>query len=323
MKKILISTSTFSEYDKSPVEKLVKVGLRIEFNPYKRKLNLNETISLYKDKIGVIAGTELITKEVLENAKNLKIISRCGTGMDNIDHDTAKQLKIKILNTPDGPTLAVAELTVGLIFSLLRKIPEMDHEMRNNIWKKRMGNLLTKKTVGIIGYGKIGQKVGELLIRLGCSVLFFDTQISQCQHGGKFLSFIDVLKQSDIICLHVSGSFKDKPLIGDNEIEKIKKGAWLINCSRGGVVDEKVLYQALKTNHINGAAIDVFEQEPPPKNHPLFALPNILITPHNAALSLECRKRMAIEVCETVSFYLKDKEKLNIQNIINRKELGI
>jgi D-3-phosphoglycerate dehydrogenase len=298
MKKILISTSTFGVYDHQPVERLREAGYEVDLNPYKRKLTDEECLACYRDKIGVIAGTEVISRDLLRQADHLKIISRCGTGMDNVDIQAAKDQGIQVVNTPDGPTLAVAELTLGLVLCLLRRVHEMDRELRKGTWQKKMGNLLADKSVGIIGYGKIGQNVGELLGKIGCRIFFYDLKIRECNHGYKFLPFEEILKQSEIICLHVSGNFAGKPLVGKKEIGAMKPGAWLINCSRGGVVDEAALHHALRSNHLAGAAIDVFESEP--YNGRLKELSNVILTPHIGSYAKEARIAMEMQAVENL-----------------------
>ena len=298
MKKILISTSTFGEYDNRPVAKLIGARFEVEMNPYNRKLKYDESLLHYRDKVGVIAGTEVISRDLLHNANSLKVISRCGSGIDNVDINAANQLGIKVFNTPHGPTLAVAELTVGLIPGLLRRVVEMDRDLRNGIWKKRMGNLLHEKKIGIIGYGRIGQKVGELLLKLGCSVSFCDPAVQSCPRGCKCLSLQDILTQSDIVCLHVSGNFVGDPLIRRKEIESMKIGSWLVNCSRGGVVDETALYEALRSNRLSGAAVDVFEEEP--YDGKLKELPNIVLSPHIGSYAKEARVAMEMQAVENL-----------------------
>ncbi|MFZ5993897.1 MAG: phosphoglycerate dehydrogenase [Thermodesulfobacteriota bacterium] len=288
--KIFISTTTFAEFDDAPLSRLKRAGFQVESNPYGRKLNAKECLLHYKDITAVIAGTERITRNLLEYASGLKVISRCGTGIDNVDLEAASELGIRVFNTPDGPTLAVAELTVGLILGLLRRISEMDRNLREGLWEKKMGHLLSEKAVGIIGYGKIGRKVAELLRRLDCEVSFNDINVNGAPDGCRFLPLEDILRQSDVVCLHVSGNFDGNPLIGENEIGIMKKGSWIVNCSRGGVIDEAALYNALSSKYLSGAALDVFEEEP--YRGRLKDLPNVILTPHIGSYAQEARIRM-------------------------------
>ena len=241
--KVLISTSTFSEYNKEPFEMLNKSGLSVVLNPFKRKLKESEIKDLIKDVDLLIAGTETLSRGVLESARILKVVSRCGGGLDNVDLNAAKELGIKVFNTPDAPVAAVAELTIGLIMNLLRKVSLMNTDMRNGKWEKLMGNLLHKKRVGIKGFGRIGKNVAVLLLPFGCEIAYADPFVEDGQLGLRRLCLEELLAWADIITLHVS---THETLIGEKEFRLMKKGAWLVNASRGGVVDETILYKYLE-----------------------------------------------------------------------------
>src|SRR3989338_8013891 len=255
MEKIVITTTSFGEYDNSCLEKCRSQGLEIILNPYRRKVDQDELIGLAGEAGGLIAGTESITKDVLLRLCKLRVISRCGSGMDNVDIEAAKSLKIKLYNTPDAPTPAVAKLTLGLMICLLRKINEMDLSLKRGKWEKRMGNMLKDKKVGIIGFGRIGKKVAELLKPLGCETAYSDPFVKEGLSGLKNKPKESLLPWADIITLHAS---TDELILGGEEIRLMKKGAWLVNVSRGGAIDEASLYQALQEGRISGAALDVF-----------------------------------------------------------------
>ena len=307
MKKIAITTTTFGKYDERPLKLLEEYGLEVVLNPYGRTLKKDEVIEFCKGAIGVIAGTEILDIDTLEcltktysqssvlRPQTLKVISRCGSGLANVDVDTAKRLGIKVFNTPDAPIVAVAELTVGLILNLLRKVCWMDRNLRNEQWEKMMGNLLNKKKVGIKGLGRIGKKVAELLRPFGCEIAYADPYVSDGLLGMKRLSFDDLLGWADIITIHVS--VKDR-LVGEKEFQLMKKGAWLVNTSRGGVVDEKVLYEHLKNGYLAGAALDVFEEEP--YAGPIKELDNVIVTPHIGSYAKEARVEMEIQTVENL-----------------------
>lgn len=297
---VFISTSSFAEYDDWPLKLLKDAGTEIRLNPHKRQLTKDECLDLYQDIDGLLAGTEPLTAEVMKSAKNLKVISRCGTGMDNVDREAAKQLGIKVFNTPDAPTMAVAELTLGLMLSLLRQLPRMDREIHAGKWQKRMGNLLQGKTVGIIGFGRIGQKVGELVKALGAAVFYSDPVVDKTNY--KKTSLEQLLAQADIVTLHLSGS-KGGPLLGAKEMASMKKGALLINCARGEVVDEAALVDSLQSEHLAGAALDVFKQEP--YTGPLTKFDNVILTPHIGSYAVESRVQMEIEAAENLIKGLK------------------
>lgn len=294
MSKIFISTTSFGKFDESPLELFKSKGFEIIFNPFGREVKPDELVELAKDVIGIVAGTEPITNDSLTKLPNLKVISRCGVGLDNIDMDAVNRLGTKVYNTPDTPTIAVAELTLGLILNLLRKINKMEDGVRNGKWEKLMGNLLSQKKVGIIGFGRIGQKVAELLIPFRCEIRFYDIRSVdeglRTEWKGLRANFEELLKTSDIISIHVSSK---EQIIGAREIGLMKKRAWLVNVSRGGVVDEESLYLALKNEYLSGAAIDVFKQEP--YSGQLKELDNVILTPHIGSYAVESRIKMEME----------------------------
>lgn len=291
--KVFISTSSFAKDDIRPVGMLKEAGLEVSTNPHRRKLSEDEILGFLHDVDYLIAGTEPLTKRVLESAKRLKVISRCGTGLDNVDQKAAARLGIKVYNTPFGPTLAVAELTVGLILGLLRQINAMDREIRGRGWKKCMGNLLRGKKVGIIGFGRIGQKVSELLIPFGTDISYYDINTCYCPSSTSPKQLYELLSWADIITLHCSAPADGNPILGKEELAKIKRGAWLINVSRGGMVDEDALYLALREGYLSGAALDVFEKEP--YDGPLTELDNVILTPHIGSYAKEGRIEMEIQ----------------------------
>lgn len=301
MKKIAIMTSSFGEHENSPIELCRKKGFEIVFNPFGRTIKPSEIVMLAGDAVGLIAGTELITADVLSKLPALKVISRCGAGLDNVDIAAAKKKGIAVFNTPDAPTLAVAELTVGLILALLRKMTQMDRALKDGKWEKLMGNLLYGKRVGIIGFGRIGKKVAELLKCFGCEIAFCDPCIENGSSGVRRLSLTEILGWADIISLHAST--RDR-ILGKEELKLMRKGSWLVNVSRGQVLDEKSLYEAIREKHLAGAALDVFEDEP--YHGRLKGLPNVILTPHIGSYAMESRIRMEREAVENLLNGLKE-----------------
>ncbi|MDO8603552.1 MAG: phosphoglycerate dehydrogenase [Candidatus Omnitrophota bacterium] len=293
IKEVLISTTTFAEFDRTPLDCMEKKGLSYKLNPYGRKLNAGEVIELGKNAIGIVAGTEPFTNDVLLHLPKLRVISRCGSGTDNIDLESADKKGIKVYNTRGIPSRAVAELTVGVLLNLLRKITQMDRLVREGKWEKKMGALLYGKKVGIIGFGSVGQKVCELLSAFGAELSYCDIEPKDCSFTCAHKTFEEILKWADIVTLHLSLSKNCKCIIGNAEIELMKKGILIINLSRGGMVDEQALYNALKNGHISGAALDVFEHEP--YEGPLRALDNIILTPHVGSYAKETRIEMETE----------------------------
>jgi len=294
--KVLVSPSSFGQCGIEPYNLLKENCFEIVPNPFGRKLTENEVIDIAKDCTGIVAGVEPLTRKVMDSLPNLRCISRVGVGMDSVDLEYAKQKGITVVNTPDGPTRAVAEMTLAMTMSLLRKIPQAHANLKEKIWGKEIGNLLVGKKIGIIGLGRIGKMVAEIFRSLGNSVIGFDLLPDQkwAEQNNVILSDIDnLLKEADIITLHVPGNNDKTAVIGLLELEKCKDGAFLINISRGGVVDEEALYQALKSNKLKGAAVDVFTKEP--YDGPLCELNNVILTPHLGSYASEGKLQMEID----------------------------
>jgi D-3-phosphoglycerate dehydrogenase len=291
MRKVFISTTNFGKFDSQPLSILKRNKIVLVFNSLSRKLTEQEigrflAEGLY---VGLIAGTEPITKPVLAKAKSLKVISRVGVGMDNIDLSVAKKLHIKVYNTPNVLIDSVAELTIGLILNALRKISLMDGNMRNKVWNKEMGLLFKGKTLGIIGFGKIGRRVALLAKAFGADVIFYDIRPIKSKIA-KQVTFAKLIKEADIISIHSSGTGR---LITKDEIRNMKEGVVLVNTSRGGAIDEKALYDALKSGKIASVAMDVFNNEP--YSGKLVELENCILTPHIGSYAKESRIQMEIE----------------------------
>lgn len=304
--KILLSPSSFGEISTKPKLLLEEAGFSIIENPYGRKLSETEVIELGNGCIGIIAGLETLNSSVIDKLSNLKCISRVGVGMDNVDIEYANSKKIKVLNTPNGPTRAVAELTLGMIFSILRRIPQADSNMKKHIWKKETGNLLYEKTIGIIGLGRIGRMVAEMLIALGNRVIGYDIYPDRNwaeKHNIELYELKQLLEISDIITLHVPGSADRKPIISKTELEQCKKSSIIINITRGGVIDELALYDALSDGNLKGAAIDVFNDEP--YQGQLTTLDNVILTPHIGSYASEGKLKMEIDAVENLINALK------------------
>ena len=216
-KKVLITTSTFAKVGKEPEDLLTRAGYEFLTNPYGRALKKEEVITLARGCIGVVAGTEPWDQEVIDACSSIQVISRVGVGMDNVDIPYAEKRGIVVRNTPYGPTRAVAELTLTLSLSLLRKVPQAHFRMKNNVWKKENGSLLSGKTIGIVGLGKIGKETSLLFKALGNEVqaydLYFDKKWAD-QHGVGQLELNDLLMSSDLLILHLPGSKDKKPVIG-------------------------------------------------------------------------------------------------------------
>ena len=299
MPKIVISTSSFDIENNSAINSLKSKGFEIIVNPYGRRLTESEISSLLTDDVvGMIAGVEPLTRKALQASPGLKVLSRCGVGMDNVDLCACGESETWVCNTPNAPAMAVAELTVALMLDLLRKVSQADRNIRAKKWKPLMGNLLSCQTVGIIGYGRIGKRVCDILKGFGVRLLVHDKVRIACDQGFSTVSFEELLSTSDIISLHVPYESANHHLIDHDSIQNMKTGAFLINASRGGLIDESELYVALKSGKLAGAALDTFEQEP--YAGPLSELPNVILTPHMGSYAKECRIQMELESAENL-----------------------
>lgn len=301
MNKVLVSPSSFGKCGYEPLDILVNNGYEPVINPYGRKLTEEDVITLGKECVGIVAGVEPLNKTVIDALLDLRCISRVGVGMDSIDLEYAKKKNIIVKNTPDGPSRAVAELTIGLTFALLRRIPQADSNIKNGIWKKEIGNLLDSKIIGIIGLGRIGKITAELFLGLGNEVVVYDKLIDEnwtSVHKVKVVEQSELLKSADIITIHIPPNINKTPIIGLKELNLLKKTAFIINISRGGVVDEESLFKILINNKIAGAAIDVFDKEP--YNGPFTTLKNVVLTPHLGSYAAEGKLKMEIDAVKNL-----------------------
>lgn len=298
MKKVLTSPSSMGQCGSEPFDLLKENGYEVINNPYGRKLTEDEVIDIAKDCVGIVAGVEPLTKRVMDALPQLKCISRVGVGMDSVDLEYAKEKGIVVKNTPEGPTRGVAELTLAMTLTMLRKIPAADAAMHQHKWKKQIGNLILGKQIGVIGLGRIGRTVAELFRGIGNPVIGYDPFAYKewaAEKGVELMPFEDVLKNADIITLHVPGNKDKSPVIGEKEMALIKDGSWLVNISRGGVVSEEALYNALKSGKLTGAAVDVWSKEP--YDGPLCDLDNIVMTPHLGSYAKEGKLKMEVDAC--------------------------
>lgn len=264
--------------------------LRFVANPWGRKLKEAELASLLEEHrpAGLLAGTEPISRAILTAAKDyLRVISRVGAGWDNVDHDAAAELGMRVYRTSGVLTQAVAELTLGLMLAALRSITLQDRMLRQGTWQKRMGGLLQGKTVGIIGFGAIGQRVGELVRAFDAKMVFYDPHPMEVGWG-KGVSLKELLEQADLITLHASGKQK---ILGAEELSWIgSRGVILINTARGDMIDEEALAASLHAGQIGCACLDVFGEEP--YRGSLCSMDNLILTPHIGSYAREARQLM-------------------------------
>lgn len=253
----------------------------------------------------LVRSATKVTKEIIETGKNLKIIARAGTGLDNIDVEAAKEKGIKVLNTPGANSISVAELTIGLMIAASRFIPQGTQSLKEGKWEKKRfkGFELYEKRLGIIGYGKIGREVAKRAKAFDMKIYVYDVVKPENLEGFvEFVEFEQLIKSSDYITLHVPFSEKTKHMINKNAFDLMKDGAILINAARGGVVDEEALYNALISGKLRAAALDVFEVEPPVDDlrKKLLSLENVIATPHIGASTEEAQKRVGIEIAKKI-----------------------
>jgi len=289
--------------------KMLKEKHEVVFSELDPKGLLNE---IEKYDALVIRSRTKVTKEVIKKGKNLKVIGRAGVGVDNIDVPEATKRKIPVVNAPGGATVSVAELTFAHMLSLARNLSKSDKTMKNGEWEKKTlkGTELCDKTLGLIGSGRIGTEVGKMAIAFGMKVIVYDPYLSKetAEEQGFELADLDsLLKNSDFISIHTPLTDETKKMIDEKEFKKMKNTAFIVNCARGGIIDENALYNSLKEGKIRGAALDVYENEPP-KNSPLLTLDNIVFTPHIGASTKEAQIRAGTITAEQVLKVLKNEK---------------
>jgi len=270
------------------------------------------------DALIIRSGTK-VTEEILGSADKLRFIGRAGVGLDNVDLKAATKKGVVAMNTPAGNTTSTAEQTMSLILALSRNVPQAYSSLQAGKWERsKFGGVeLYGKTIGVIGLGRIGSTVAGFAKAFGMKVFAFDPYLSQekaAKMGVEMKAFEDIIKESDYITIHIPKSAETKNLIGEKELGMMKKTTRLINCARGGIVNEKALAEALKEGKIAGCALDVYEQEPPDMNSPLLSLPNCVTTPHLGASTSEAQINVAIEIAEVIRDALTGKGIRNAAN---------
>jgi D-3-phosphoglycerate dehydrogenase len=303
--KILVALQSFGEYSDVPKRMLQNSGAEVIFNNFGHRLTHEEIIRLGTGCQAVIAGVEPYDREVLSRLPDLRCISRSGVGTDNIDLECAQAKGITVLNTPEVVVQPVAEMTLAMMFDLLRMLTFHTSVLRSGQWNKRAGHLISSRKVGIIGLGRIGRRVSELLRLFNADVMGYDIYPDRSwakEHGVRIVDLQTLLTESDIISIHVSFSPENPFILGKTEFDKMKKGTIVINTSRGQVIDEAALYQALRSGHLGGAGLDVFRNEP--YEGPLCSLENVVLTPHISTLTEESRAEMEHEAVVNVLKFL-------------------
>jgi len=304
--KVLVTPTSFGKDD--PFLKCLleqEVG-EVIYNPYGRPLKSNELPDLIKVCDGYIAGLDEIDASVLEAAKQLKVISRYGVGIDRVDLENATRLGIIVTNTPGTNSVAVAELAIGLILTLARQLCMANQATHGGNWSRISGVGLRGKVVGLVGFGQIGREVAVRLAPFGCHLVVSDPNLAQqdLQPYGVELVNLDVLLSlADFVSLHAPSLPSTQGMVNTEFLSQMKPGAFLVNTARGELVDETALVHALQSGQLRGAALDCFRQEPPPPDHPLLQLPQVILTPHTGSHTDEATfqmGQMALQDCLTV-----------------------
>lgn len=261
---------------------------RVTYNPTGKPLTSAQLQELLPDVDGFIAGLDEIDAAAIAAAPNLRVIARYGVGVNNVDLAAAQAAGIVVTNTPGANAASVAELTIGLLLNLLRPIQQAADKTRQGGWPRLPGVSLVGKTVGLVGLGAIGKEVARRLAGFDCAVLAYDVAADADfarRHAITLMPLADLLAQSDVVSLHLPALPETRQMVNDAFLRQMRPGAYLINTSRGELVDEAALYDALVSGHLAGAALDAFQQEPPGADNPLLALPQVIPTPHMGAHS--------------------------------------
>ncbi|MFZ5996905.1 MAG: phosphoglycerate dehydrogenase [Nitrospirota bacterium] len=300
--KVLVSDNISSK----GVEILRNAGLEVDVKTGLKPDELKSIIGEYQAL--VVRSATKATADIIEAAKNLKVIGRAGSGLDNVDKAAASKRGIVVMNTPGGNTVTTAEHTIAMIFAVARKIPQANASMTKGLWEKKkfMGTELFQKTLGIVGLGNIGGEVARRAQCLGMNVIAYDPFLSEekaAEMGIEKMDVAELIKRADFITIHTPLTNETKNLINKDTIKTMKDGVYIVNCARGGIINEKDLFDALESGKVAGAALDVFEKEPP-ENNPLVGHDKVVCTPHLGASTQEAQENVALAVAEQIVDYL-------------------
>lgn len=291
--RIAIGPSSFAEEDPTPLRMLEAAGVEIVPNPFRRRLTEAEILAHLVDIDGLIAGLEPLNRRVLSASRpRLQAIARVGIGMNNVDQVAARELGIKVSSTPDGPTEAVAEITLAALLCLARNLESSNRALHAGEWPKTIGRSIAELSVLVVGFGRIGRQVAALLAQLGARVVVCDPFLPDTVSTAPFprVTLLEGLAESDVVTLHASG---DQPILLDEHFARARKGLVLLNSARGELVDEAALVRALRTGQVAKAWFDAFWREP--YTGPLTEFPQVLMTPHCATYTRRCRLSMESE----------------------------
>jgi len=320
--KIFVASRSYSKYSKETKKYLEDNNCILEWNERDRPLQEIDLLEIVSKYDGIIVGVDKVTEKVIKKATKLKVIAKNGVGVDNIDLKAASEAGICVVNAPGTNSASVADLTIALMLALSRQIPIINTMTKSGLWKRKIGSELWKKKVGIIGTGDIGRGVIKRLKGFECEILAYDLKKDidfAEKFDVKYLELKDLLTESDYVSLHIPMNKFTINLLGVEELKLMKKTSFLINTSRGGIVNEDALYQALKNHEIAGAACDKFIREPPGHNR-LFELENFIATPYIGAYTYETNVRTGMIVAKNLVDVLKGKKPINLVNTISGKQ---
>jgi D-3-phosphoglycerate dehydrogenase len=322
MSKALITTVPFGDKNRLPLELLEAAGIEYLINPIGRKLKEDELAEMVSDFDVLIAGTEPITDKVMSRASRLKLISRVGIGLDSVDLLAAERRGIQVSYTPDAPAPAVAELTIGLMLTLLRSVHVANVQMHRGEWHRYFGRRIPEVTIGIIGTGRIGGRVLRRLAGFGTPrILVNDIHPDMKVAPELKLEWVDkeeIYRHADVISLHVPLTIHTKNMVRREQLLMMKKDAMILNPSRGGIINEHDLAEVLNAGHLSGAAIDVFEQEP--YTGELAKIDRCVLTSHMGSMSVDCRTRMEIEATEEAVRFISGS---TLQGLVPQEEYDV
>jgi len=296
MTKVLICDPIANE----AVEMMQNAGLNVTVKVGMDKSELLKVIPEYN--VAVVRSATKITREVIEAGKELKLVYRGGVGLDNIDRVAAKEHGVEVMNTPGASSISVAELAIGYMFALARRIPQVTSSTREGKWEKKKfkGVEIFGKTLALLGVGRIGGEVAKRAISLGMSIIAYDPYIKVSPvEGMKMVSLDEAVKNADYISLHMPLTGETHHMLNKERFDLMKKDVRIVHCARGGIIDENALYNAIKEGKVAGAAIDVYESEPAKENK-LFELEEVICSPHIGASTAEGQSRVGIELSEGI-----------------------
>ena len=314
--RILVTARSFRKTPGEHHEMLERAGCEVINSPHDRPLRADELLELIKDVDGAILGLDEVTAQVISAGKRLRVLSRYGVGVDSVDLEAATREGVVVTNTPGANQIAVAELTLGLMLSLARRIPQHDNIARRGEWRRVTGTELADKSLGIIGLGQISREVIRRAASFEMRILVhtgYPEEALAKRYGVEYILLEGLIEESDFVSLHCSLTPERVGLIGEAQLRAMKPTAYLINTARGELVDEGALFRALKEGWILGAASDVFAQEPP-LGSPLLGLDNFIATPHIGANTKESVLRMGVTAVENAFIVLGGKRPKHVVN---------